>query len=45
MIKQSDKATGVRPYKEVIKLVTQQLVPCGKTLVYNAIDSTTASLM
>lgn len=31
--------------QEVIKLVTQQFVPCGKTLVYNAIDSTTASLM
>lgn len=31
--------------QEVIKLVTRQFVPCGKTLVYNAIDSTTASLM
>ena len=33
------------PWPKVIKLVTQQFVPCGKTLVYNAIDSTTASLM
>uniref|UniRef100_A0A7S0XEG0 NEDD8-activating enzyme E1 regulatory subunit n=1 Tax=Mantoniella antarctica TaxID=81844 RepID=A0A7S0XEG0_9CHLO len=31
--------------QEIIKLVTRQFVPCGKTLVYNAIDSTTASIM
>lgn len=31
--------------QEVIKLVTRQFIPCGKTLVYNAIDCTTASLM
>ena len=30
--------------QEVIKLVTHQLVPCAKTLIYNAIDSTTASV-
>jgi len=31
--------------QEVIKLVTQQFVPCGKTLVYDAVDSAVLSIM